>query len=94
MSQEKDDFSDWWSIPEPVLLRVLSYLKPCDVAAAASTCKRWYSIGYDDWIWHKLFLRDFKLDRNIDLKPGKCDSKPDFIQQAMTDTNSRTLCCW
>lgn len=84
MSQEKDDFSDWWSIPEPILLRVLSYLKPIDVANAASTCQRWYLIGYDDWIWNKLFLRDFKLDKNIDLKPGKSDSKLYFSNTKFT----------
>lgn len=71
MSEENDEFSDWWSIPEPILLRILSYLKLSEVANAAQACKRWHSIANDDFVWHKLFIRDFKLDTDIGLKPGK-----------------------
>lgn len=71
MSQENDELSHWWVIPEPILLAVLSYLRPCDVSNASLTCKRWYSICLDDWIWKKLFMRDFKVYSDINLKPGK-----------------------
>lgn len=62
--------SKWWTIPEPVLLKVLYYLKPKDVLNAGVTCKRWWMISQDDLLWRKMFLRDFKVEANIGLKPG------------------------
>lgn len=72
METDKDDFSDWWSIPEPILLRVLTYLKPSDVSAMSSVCKRWNLVSNDEFVWQKMFIRDFKLDLDtgIGLKPG------------------------
>lgn len=71
MIMDDDDYSNWWSIPEPLLLQVLIYLKPCDVNSASLTCQRWFAIANDDFVWHNLIIRDFKLDTSIDLKPGK-----------------------
>lgn len=65
-----EEESLWWSIPEPVLLQIFSYLKPKDILSAGQCCKRWYQISYDDFLWKKLLHRDFRIDSNIGLKPG------------------------
>lgn len=70
MSEERDEFSDWWTIPEPFLLRIFSYLKISDVCNASKSCRRWFSIANDEFLWRLLFVRDFKLESAIGLKPG------------------------
>lgn len=66
--------SRYCDIPEPVLLSVLIYLDVKDVVAAGGTCQRWNQIAKDNWLWRKLFQRDFGLPLNtkIGIRPGTC----------------------
>lgn len=66
-----DDDESWSLIPEPVLLNILGQLSPIDVLRAGCSCVRWNTISKDDYLWKRLFQRDFKVDRNIGLKPGE-----------------------
>lgn len=68
---EDDEESFWNLIPEPVLLNILFYLKPLDILSAGLCCRRWNKISQDDFLWRKIFQRDFKIERNIGLKPGE-----------------------
>lgn len=64
------DNSLWWTLPEPVVLQIMSYLGPKDILNAGQTCRRWYEISHEDFLWRKLFHRDFKIQKNIGIKPG------------------------
>lgn len=66
-----DDTAGCWSlIPEPVFLKILNHLTARDILQAGECCRRWNDISRDDFLWKKVFQRDFKVDRTIGLKPG------------------------
>lgn len=68
--------SPWVFIPEPMFTKIFLYLEPRDMLNAGQTCKRWNKLSRDDYIWRKYFQREFNVDTNIGLKPGK--SRPIF----------------
>lgn len=63
--------TEWNYIPEPILLKILAQLPVRDILNASECCRRWNDISKDDYLWKKLFQRDFKIDKTIALKPGK-----------------------
>lgn len=63
-------FSRWSLIPEPVFLSILQNLSTSDTVHAGQVCRRWNFISKDDYLWRKFFQRDFKVAKNIGLKPG------------------------
>lgn len=63
--------SDWSLIPEPILLKIFAALKAKEILNAGEGCRRWNEIARDDYIWRKIFQRDFKIDPSIVLKPGE-----------------------
>lgn len=81
-SDSEDSFSDdddnkyncsmWSLIPEPVFFKILKLkiLSSVDILRAGTACRRWNIIAKDDFLWKKLFQRDFKVDPNIGLRPG------------------------
>lgn len=62
--------SNWSLVPEPVFLTILNYLSARDILSAGECCRRWNDITKDDYLWKKIFQRDFKVDSVIGLKPG------------------------
>lgn len=64
------NYTEWNFIPEPILLRILTLLPVRDVLNVSECCSRWNDISKDDYLWKKIFQRDFKVDRSIPLKPG------------------------
>lgn len=78
MNFERDNFDDenyvpsvWSLLPEPVLLKIFYKLSPQEILNAGQSCIRWNEIARDDYLWKRLFHRDFKVDKNVGLKPGK-----------------------
>uniref|UniRef100_A0A1B0DJU1 Uncharacterized protein n=1 Tax=Phlebotomus papatasi TaxID=29031 RepID=A0A1B0DJU1_PHLPP len=70
-NDEQDEiYSNWHLIPEPILLKIFFYLTPREILNSGETCRRWCDISRDDYLWRKVFKRDFKVDKNIGLKPG------------------------
>lgn len=63
--------TEWNFIPEPVLLKILTLLPVRDILNAGTSCRRWNDISKDEYLWKRVFQRDFKVDRTIPLKPGK-----------------------
>ncbi|XP_004531683.1 F-box/WD repeat-containing protein 5 isoform X2 [Ceratitis capitata] len=61
---------EWWSIPEPILVRIYWMLPMSDLLSAGTTCKRWYNIFNDELMWKQKFLLHYKVDPSIRLKPG------------------------
>lgn len=69
--QIDDNTSHWNLIPEPVLLKILNSLSARDILNAGESCRRWNCIAKDNYLWRKIFQRDFKVDPIIGLKPGE-----------------------
>lgn len=65
-----EEYSSWTLIPEHVFLSILQYLSTSDTVHAGQCCRRWNVICKDDYLWRKFFQRDFKVAKNIGLKPG------------------------
>lgn len=64
------DNSVWCVVPEEVFLKILYCLTPKEVLNVGLCCKRWNTITKDDFLWKKMFHRDFKIDIHISIKPG------------------------
>lgn len=63
--------TEWDFIPDPILLKILTQLPVHDILNVSECCRRWNDIVKDDYLWKKVFHRDFKVDKSIALKPGK-----------------------
>lgn len=61
----------WAFIPEPVMLTILRKLSHKDIVRSSECCQRWNDIAKDDFLWRQVFQRDFKVARDIALKPGE-----------------------
>lgn len=62
---------DWNFIPDPVLLKIATLLSVRDILNVSEVCRRWNDITKDEYLWKRIFQRDFKVDRTIPLKPGE-----------------------
>lgn len=62
--------TEWDFIPDPILLNILTQLSVRDILNVSECCRRWNDISKDDYLWKKVFQRDFKVDKSIALKPG------------------------
>lgn len=63
--------TSWAYLPEPIFLHLASYTSVEDLLSMCGTCRQWYGLCQDDYLWKKLFRRDFKVDPSIGLRPGK-----------------------
>lgn len=71
----KDDDDDnagslWWTLPQLVLTEIFWLLPVKDILNAGLTCRRWYEVANDEYLWKRKFHRHFKTDPCIALKPG------------------------
>ncbi|KAI9576506.1 F-box/WD repeat-containing protein 5 isoform X2 [Glossina fuscipes] len=79
----KDDYDDdaedlWWTLPQLVLTEIFWLLPVKDILNAGLTCRRWYEIANDDYLWKRKFHRHFKTDPCIALKPGAVSWKSEY----------------
>ena len=63
--------SQWDLLPEPIFLQVASLLSVSDLVNVSRTCRRWWDLSKDDYLWKRLFRRDFKVSPSIGLRPGR-----------------------
>lgn len=75
-----DEAGAWEFVPDPIFLQLTGYLSVQDVLNMSATCKSWFQMAQDDYLWKRLFRRDFKVSPNIGLKPGTILK---FIQSAL-----------
>lgn len=61
----------WEYLPDPVFLQICGLLTVNDVVSMARSCKSWYELSQDDYLWKRLFRRDYKVSPSIGLRPGK-----------------------
>ena len=70
MDVDEEINSNWYYLPEPVLLHIFQYLSPRELLDVGLTCKTWWRISYDEFLWKDLFYRNFKIDSSIKIVPG------------------------
>lgn len=70
---EDEDESLWWTIPDLVLLKIMSLLTTKDITSLSATCHRWYDLANDDFMWKHRFQEHFRTDPAIPLRPGTFD---------------------
>lgn len=59
----------WEYIPEPILLKIFDLLPAKSILNAGETCSTWFKISHDDFLWKKIFKRDFKCHKK-DIRPS------------------------
>lgn len=70
-TRSNQSLDKWCLIPEPVFIDILKDLSAKTVLNVGECCRRWNDISKDNYLWEKIFRRDFRVDRKIELKPGK-----------------------
>lgn len=65
------NYNKWSLIPEPVLIGILNYLSSRNILNVGECCRRWNDISQANYLWKRIFQRDFRVDKKIELKPGK-----------------------
>lgn len=63
--------SNWSLIPEDILVRIFRSIPVKDILSCSEACKRWNFISQDTLLWKYKFQTDFKLKKNISIKPGR-----------------------
>lgn len=66
-----NNYSKWSLIPEPVFIDILKDLSAKTVLNVGECCSRWNDISKDNYLWKRIFQRDFRADKKIEIKPGK-----------------------
>lgn len=65
------DNYQWAFLPIPVLLEVFKRLDYKNVVKVSCVCRNWYEISRVEYLWKYLFYRNFKVESNVALIPGK-----------------------
>lgn len=65
------NYSKWCLIPEPVLVDILKDLSAKTILNVGECCRRWNDISKANYLWKMIFQRDFRVDKQIELKPGE-----------------------
>ncbi|CAJ2648856.1 unnamed protein product [Trifolium pratense] len=56
---------DWRSLPDDILIQLLSCLSYRDRASLSASCKKWRVLGNSSCLWTSLDLRSHKFDANV-----------------------------
>lgn len=91
----------WETIPEPLLVRILSYLSLHQIAQTACVCRRWLDISEDNFLWRGLLRRNLKVRRCLrPREPGHrfkddyrrlVDTTPAVCDQELTEHADEVL---
>lgn len=83
-AMDEEEGGGWEFVPDPIFLQLTGFLSVQDVLNMSGTCKSWYQMAQDDYLWKRLFRRDFKVSSNIGLKPGTILNKQIFYRLSLT----------
>lgn len=74
LSSDTDEYENdghfWNYAPDSILLHIFGYLKAKDLLNVGPVCQLWWRISRDDIIWKHLFIRDYRINPNIQIMPG------------------------
>ncbi|XP_048469434.1 F-box/WD repeat-containing protein 5 [Rhincodon typus] len=71
-------------LPDTVLLEVFLKLEHQDVLAAGTTCRQWYGVSRDEFLWKDLFYRYYNVNRSVPRHPAAVSWLGEF--QRLYDT--------
>lgn len=63
--------TDWYYMPDSVLLSIFQYLNPRELLTAGEVCRSWNRVSQDEMLWKALFYRTYKVDASVGIMPGK-----------------------
>ena len=69
----------WESLPDPLLVRILSYSSAKEVVQASLVCHRWNEITQENSLWRGLFRRQFK-PKNLRIRKPDVTWKEEYIR--------------
>lgn len=68
----KNQFNyDYSLLPENVLIKIFKHLTSREILNASECCRRWQFVSRDSMLWKAKFREDFKVDKEIKIKPSK-----------------------
>ncbi|XP_021340854.1 F-box/WD repeat-containing protein 5-like [Mizuhopecten yessoensis] len=65
------EYSEWQCLPDNILLHIFSYLPASSVLQASITCRCWYRVSNDEYLWRSMFYRHWQIDRSVPIAPGR-----------------------
>ncbi|XP_078082850.1 F-box/WD repeat-containing protein 5 [Mustelus asterias] len=71
-------------LPDTILLEVFLKLEHQDVLAAGTTCRQWYGVSRDEFLWKDLFYRYYNVNRSVPRHPAAISWLAEF--QRLYDT--------
>ncbi|OXU25372.1 hypothetical protein TSAR_002584 [Trichomalopsis sarcophagae] len=63
--------TDWYYMPDSVLLSIFQYLNPRELLTAGEVCRSWNRVSQDEMLWKALFYRTYKVDASVGIMPGE-----------------------
>jgi hypothetical protein len=63
--------SNWNYLPDSILLHIFQYLSARELLDVGLTCRSWFRVSYDEFLWKDLFYYNFKIDPSVKIVPGK-----------------------
>ncbi|XP_038637757.1 F-box/WD repeat-containing protein 5 isoform X1 [Scyliorhinus canicula] len=71
-------------LPDTILLDVFLKLDHQDVLASGTTCRQWYGVSRDEFLWKDLFYRYYNVNRSVPRHPAAISWLGEF--QRLFDT--------
>lgn len=62
--------SNWYYLPDPILLHIFQYLSARELLDVGQTCRSWLRVSYDEYLWKDLVYHNYKIDRSVKIAPG------------------------
>lgn len=66
-----ETYSNWNYLPDSILLHIFQYLSARELLDVGLTCRSWFRVSYDEFLWKDLFYYNFKIDPSVKIAPGK-----------------------
>jgi hypothetical protein len=63
--------SNWNYLPDSILLHIFQYLSARELLDVGLTCRSWFRVSYDEFLWKDLFYYNFKIDPSVKIVPGR-----------------------
>ncbi|XP_020287026.1 F-box/WD repeat-containing protein 5 [Pseudomyrmex gracilis] len=82
LSQLSDVDTNWYYMPDSVLLSIFQYLTPKELLTAGEVCSSWHRVSRDEFLWKYLFYRTYKIDPDVGIMPGKTSWLGEFKRLA------------
>lgn len=70
LSQRSEGGSNWYYMPDSILLNIFQYLTPKELMTVGEVCRSWHRVSRDEFLWKDLFYQTYKIDPDVGIMPG------------------------